>query len=55
VRPPVTLALFAAGLAVTFGAATAVGAAVGPVGPAAPAEQPADHGTAPHGAPPSGH
>ena len=32
----VTLALFAAGLAVVFGASVALGAAVGPVGPAAP-------------------
>ena len=36
-RAPLTLGLFAAGLAVVFGVSTAVGAAVGPVGPAAPA------------------
>ena len=49
-KPPLTLALFAAGLAVVFGASAAVGAAVGPVGPAAPVEQPVDHGrSATHG------
>ena len=45
-RPALTLGLFAAGLAVVFGVSTAVGAAVGPVGPAAPA---------PHTSAPAGH
>ena len=35
---PVTLGLYAAGLALVFGAATAVGAAVGPVGTPTPDE-----------------
>ena len=54
--PPVTLALFAAGLALVFGAATAVGAAVGPVGPAAPLPRtpaPTRHTPTPH--PPTPH
>ena len=50
---PVTLGLFAAGLALVFGAANVVGAAVGPIGGSAPAGHsgttvpaPAGHSTA---------
>ena len=48
-NPPTTLALYAAGLAVVFAAALALGSAVGPIGPVAPpaaAEQ--DHGAGGH-------
>ena len=48
---PVTLGLFAAGLAVVFGASTAVGAAVGPVGPVGPPPAVVHGPTADHRAP----
>ena len=43
-----TLGLFAAGLAVVLGASLALGAAVGPVGPAAP---PPSHSAPQHSSP----
>ncbi|MDP9427929.1 MAG: hypothetical protein M3Q47_03215 [Actinomycetota bacterium] len=53
-RTPVTLAAFGLGLAAVFGAAVGVGAAVGPVGPAAEeSSAPAGHDPATPGAGPT--